>query len=356
MLKNITITNFRGIKELTIEDFGRVNLLVGGNNSGKTSVLEAVGLVALPIVYFLPFQLNRIRNFRFDATNLFNDQLQKGDWNKVTTLFNDPSSPVVISADNITSPQFPREIQLSLRSRTVGIVGTSELNSLYFELFLGKNKTFSQSNEIKNSYLPETDYKNFHRLEIALDSIAPLRLINPYFPLLLSQPFGEVQNTSANLNQLIAILQKIYAPLKDFRLDADGMILCDLRDSNRLLPLSVMGDGFISVINILLQIRSTKNGIVLIDEIDTGLHYSVMVDMWKAAFYAAKENNVQIFATTHSDECIVALNEAYREVWKDKEEDEIRLYRVSKDDQENWVETYTPKQIAGAVKFGFETR
>lgn len=48
-LENITIHRFRGLRDLTLQDLGEINLLVGVNNSGKTSVLEAISTYCCPL-------------------------------------------------------------------------------------------------------------------------------------------------------------------------------------------------------------------------------------------------------------------------------------------------------------------
>jgi AAA15 family ATPase/GTPase len=68
-----------------------------------------------------------------------------------------------------------------------------------------------------------------------------------------------------------------------------------------------MGDGMWRMFVLAVAITQCKDGTLLVDEIDTGLHYSVMAQMWKLIFDAAKEFNVQVFATTHSYDCVYSL-------------------------------------------------
>jgi AAA15 family ATPase/GTPase len=62
-----------------------------------------------------------------------------------------------------------------------------------------------------------------------------------------------------------------------------------------------------------LALVSAADGILLIDEIENGLHYSVQLDMWRLIFRTARELNVQVFATTHSWDCISAFQKAASE-------------------------------------------
>ena len=88
-----------------------------------------------------------------------------------------------------------------------------------------------------------------------------------------------------------------------------GGFIVKVKDRDHPLPIGSMGDGMWRMMALAIAIAHTKNGILLVDEIDTGLHYSVLVKMWRLIFGAAKGLNVQAFATTHSSDCIKSLAE-----------------------------------------------
>ena len=75
-----------------------------------------------------------------------------------------------------------------------------------------------------------------------------------------------------------------------------------------------MGDGMNRILAILLALVSAKDGVLLVDEIENGLHYSVQPDLWRLILHVAERANVQVFATTHSWDCIEAFQEAVTEV------------------------------------------
>ena len=86
-----------------------------------------------------------------------------------------------------------------------------------------------------------------------------------------------------------------------------GGVLVGFRDNSRRLPLGSYGDGMRRLLALSLSLVRTADGFLLIDEIDTGLHFSVMEEMWKLVVNTARESNVQVFATTHSYDCIQGL-------------------------------------------------
>jgi AAA15 family ATPase/GTPase len=117
-------------------------------------------------------------------------------------------------------------------------------------------------------------------------------------------------------------------------------------------PLGNMGDGVGRMLGIVLAIVHAKNGILLVDEIDTGLHFSIMSDMWKLVWETAKKLNVQVFATTHSSDCWTSLDAiASRE---NPSKEGITIHRIEKDISRSIV--FTERQVAIAAERGIEVR
>jgi len=90
------------------------------------------------------------------------------------------------------------------------------------------------------------------------------------------------------------------------------------------LPLRRFGDGMTRLLGLSLALSSCRNGALFIDEIETGLHYSILPDVWKLIFKTARDLNVQVFATTHSKDCI----EAFTQAAIDDEESDGTLIRL----------------------------
>jgi predicted ATPase len=76
------------------------------------------------------------------------------------------------------------------------------------------------------------------------------------------------------------------------------------------VPLRILGDGVNRLFGLILSLVSAKGGVLLVDEIETGFHYSIMPDVWKTVFRVAADLDIQVFATTHSWDCIEAFQEA----------------------------------------------
>ena len=126
----------------------------------------------------------------------------------------------------------------------------------------------------------------------------------------------------------------------------------------RFIPIHVAGDGLKRLLSIITAIYNAKNGIILIDEVDNGLHFSVQQLLWKAIITAAKQFNVQIFATTHSIECLAALNTAAQTFKQNKNiiDDEIRYFRIERNNDTHKIYTYEQEIFKLAMEKNWEVR
>ena len=89
-------------------------------------------------------------------------------------------------------------------------------------------------------------------------------------------------------------------------------IVVKLKDSDVRLPIGSLGDGVKRLLSLSLSVIRATGGYLMVDEIDTGLHHSVMEGMWKMVITTAKRLNVQVFATTHSQDCINSLGRLHQ--------------------------------------------
>jgi len=153
---------------------------------------------------------------------------------------------------------------------------------------------------------------------------------------------------------IIDALREIEPSLQDIRLGT-GKIYADITDMERLAPINIMGDGIIKILAILVTILNMEDGILLIDEIENGLHYTALVSLWKAIFKMAREGNVQLFIATHSYECIAAMTKVYRELGV--EEGFISLFRIDRDtDNRHHALEYEVDTLLAGIEKEFEVR
>jgi AAA15 family ATPase/GTPase len=357
MYKDITIERLRGIKHLKIEDFRQVNLFVGKNNCGKTTILEGLFLLTGPTNAELPLKINSFRNF-----NVIDENSWSLFFNKL-----DVNSNIEISG-GLIKPKEKRSLiikpsmksvameKITIDKKVVDIKDSYSglipaVDGLTLEYSLTKNKSKTPKKIITGIVTKGPGIQ----FEIAKDYKELLRgvFINPTT---ISGDIGTRFNNiqiKKQTNKIIGVLRQIEPSLDNLSLGADGIIYCDI-GFDRLMPVNVMGDGMFRILAIILAISDTKNGIVLIDEIENGFHYSSQGILWDAIFKSAEEFNVQIFATTHSIECVRAFSASYSRLEKDK--DIIRLYRVERKDDDFKKVSYDHKTLEASLDSDWEVR
>ena len=129
--------------------------------------------------------------------------------------------------------------------------------------------------------------------------------------------------------QIVRILRAIEPRIKDMQLVGNNLLV-DV-GLERRLPINVMGDGVRKLVSIILSIYRCRNGILLIDEIDNGFHYSVMSQMWKAVFMSAALNNTQVFITTHNIESMKEMISMLKHDENSSYRNMLSAYKLIKD-------------------------
>ena len=359
--KNLKIQNFRGIGKLEIEDFGKVNLFVGKNNCGKTSVLESLYILTGPVNAELPMRTNLFRGYNLIEENtwrlIFNN-LNIESYVSISGNLENPSETRNIKIRTKTSPSYVVETKTidneDLDKVKISSSGTTPtINGLILEYFVSdKTKKlskkfvtefFKEAGEIRTSRPPK-DYKETLRGLF----LNPKTLYRDSV-----QRFSNIQ-IRKQTGKIIDILKQMEPSLSDLSLGADGIIYCDI-GFKQLIPINVMGDGMYRLLSIVAGIFESQDGVAFIDEIDNGFHYTSQELLWKVIFKAAKEFNVQIFATTHTIECVKAFNSSYSTI-KKKNEDEARLYRIECKEGKHNAVIFDYDTLKTSLERGWEVR
>jgi len=135
--------------------------------------------------------------------------------------------------------------------------------------------------------------------------------------------------------------------------DGPALIYGDV-GAGRIIPIALMGSGFSRLLELTLAFAEVSNGSIMVDEIENGLHHSVLTDVWQAVNRLSHTFNVQVFATTHSYECIVAANAAFSELGSNHLHLH-RLYRRSPSESVKAI-TYTKEALDTNIEYLWELR
>lgn len=318
MFEKIEIERFRGIKSGKIEGLKQLNLFFGKNNCGKSSILDSIFLITGLSNPILPLNINFLRDYRrfdrqdvildfyaLDATmpivlKAYNNELRELS----ISLMESSNAEVDLLAEgnNIASTSAPNSYGLSLECK---INGAAYESSILFNA--------SKENQAPPSIMSDPGYKENLKC----------RYMNPKFDFYTSIDglVNVIQNKEERF--IIDALKLIEPRLVDFVL-SQNEVLVDIGIEKRI-PINMMGDGARKILSLLTTIYECRNGIMLVDEISNGFHYSVMKDVWKCIMSAAKRNNVQIFATTHDKDSIIGLRDA---VFASEDEESVACFKL----------------------------
>lgn len=323
MFKDLHIENFRGIRNSQIEGFEKINVLFGRNNCGKSTILEALFLISGQSNPALPLTINSMRNFSSHREQDLN-----------IDFFNlDSNNRIIIAANGSTK----RTLEISIiksRSKEINLtdlgVGASDNASNHY----GLKMTYSLGNSQKyKSEIILEDGNDTGKINVDKRYIEPLfsmYIPSSYTQTPLADQYSKIIENKEELN-IISILKELEPRIIDLTL-AGNELLVDIGARQRL-PLNMMGDGLRKLLSIIISIYRTKNGLLLIDEVDNGFHYATMKLLWKAIIKTAVLNNVQVFATTHNIDSLKGLNAVLKEEGQNEYQSHIGAFKIIKDNE-----------------------
>lgn len=364
MLTALNIAGFRSFKALRVNGLARVNLFVGANNAGKTSLLEAIEILAIGRPWGL-FRSPARRgeeaarwsgDERFgggppdlDLSHLFYGHALRGGVFTIESIGGTrrfvecACFAIVLDADAaVGQPKLP-----SLDTAGSSMAISFKSDSVSSPVILALSQGDGLSWEVRRRYSVS-----------AQEDISPVNFVRPDEPssLHLTAMWDRVVLTPEE-EQVVEALKIIEPRIERIAFVGEERrstrrILLKLSDSEHRLPLGSVGDGLKRLLGLSLNLLPAKKGVLLVDEIDTGLHFSVMADMWKMIIETAIRLDVQVFATTHSLDCVHAL--AWVREKLPEQQFQVMLHRVERGLDR--TVSYTLEEVATAAKNHIEVR
>lgn len=328
LYSSLSVRGFRCLDDFCIEGLGRVNLLVGANNCGKTSILESVLLLSSASPSVVPGLAIR----RGESRAITDPDMGRTSYAvDISQLFacHDLTSEVVVSADHCQQDAQARasdEVRLRItdapyKTPTEGGPPLPFADASLPEVEDGVTLQACWSTAANDFAVPLTA-----RGELLMRSSTVLRRARDHGSgqfigsngmtvarvmallddVVLSQ--DEQQVTHA-LNILEPRVERVASIASERDLSRGGPvgIFVKLKGVEKRVPIGSTGDGMWRMLGIALMLAKAKGGVLLIDEIDSGLHYTVMERMWQMVCEQAAALSVQVFATTHSRDCYESL-------------------------------------------------
>lgn len=368
MIRNLVIDGFRGFEHFEMSDLGRVNLLVGTNNSGKTSVLEAIQILTTGNIDSIAAALGRRGERLFaeterrismegDICHLFRGhtiqvgsefRLRGVNGSTAGTLtatiqerpLDDDSQPALFDQEEDYSGSF------DLLLKGEGFVKVDQKLPLSRRGGLPSDMLRRLRN-VQDDATPSTRF-------IATTSMSLAEVVSLYEDVVLTP---EEDLVTRALKTIEPAIERIATTSKESRYSRGhtgerGGIVVKCAGVDQRIPIGSLGDGIWRILGLALALVHAENGVLLVDEIDTGLHFSVMSDMWKLVSESAKRLHVQVFATTHSRDAVDSLAAIVSE--SNNGDDTVTIQRLERDKQH--AVTFNDQEILVAAKRGIEVR
>lgn len=353
MFTSVRIQNFRQFRDLKLEGLGQINLITGANDTGKTSLLEALFLLTHPTEPERTLTVARLRGLgEFGAESadvwgwLFRDR--------------DVSQTISLSAQQTGSQNAHLTIRVS---------GEREISVTNGQPSVGVSESILPGSSLPVpgldlEYSDSTDTRVASRVRwtgqtLRSEAERQIRLQPSFFLSAEHRPSEDdairwTQVEDAGRDASVVDALRILEP----RLQRLGVRASPHTTSvgvdlgiRPLVPLAMMGAGFSRLLTMTEAVILTDSGTVLVDEFGAGFHYSALTSVWQAVIKAAVKHSVQIFATTHSWECIEAAVKA-----SEDHEGSLGFIRLERRNGDIEPVIAPDRRLRSAVRVGFELR
>jgi AAA15 family ATPase/GTPase len=362
MYSKFIIKNFKCFEDFEIMKLDRVNLISGMNNVGKTSLLEAFFLHMGRHNPQLTLKINALRGieqFKLDSEEMWGWLFSGRNMDnsiRLTGISEDKQSrsftiKLVAPKESKTIKPNGSKANVEGQAGTAGTAGTDVDAEAQKELFFEFDDMDGKKLSARFYITPEG---------VKLSKTYPMILPSGIFFSASTRTVREDPERFSAIErvgkqeEIIEYIRIIEPRLKRLAILITGgvpFINADI-DIGELIPIPHLGAGVVRLLSLILGIKSFQSGVVLIDEIENGLHHSVMKKVWEVIAKVARKENVQIIATTHSWECIQAAHNAFMEMGKY----DFRMHRLEMIKGQIKAISYDKGTLDTALKAEIEVR
>ena len=367
-LPELSIRAFRGLKDLTIPKLGRVTLIAGKNGVGKTTVLDAIRVYAARGDYSALLEVLRDREEISLRTDADDDDVLEPDWNSLFCGRDASDNSCILIGPNEEERKLRIRIGLAKKQtqeKLLGIPlgGGGKVRAIKVEIE-GEEQEFpliysAEDLSIDRNFLRwlGLEKKTNNSPKIACNSLGPGPLNNRDLArfwdsiALTDNEYRVVESLNLILDEDIKrITVRAEERRSSGRIGNRVMVKSASHDSP--VPLKSMGDGATRVFGVALALVCSRDGFLLIDEAENGIHHAAEYEFWRMVLTTAKQNNVQVLATTHSWDCLAAFAKAVREI----DDVEGLLLRMDRTYESIKLVSYSEDQLDIAAEQGIEVR
>lgn len=364
-LEKIRINSYRGISDLSIDGLNHVNLIVGDNNCGKTSALESVLLLRAPSELSNLLRISRIREYGF---------YRPSEYECFINMFSKESKEKKIEVAGIVNK---KRLSCKVEGKITKVLLDPDDNRMFFwagsfqngtarnslsedeaNAFIGR-VLFSTFNKTGSEEVIFSEYSSAAGMQIGTKDLLKINYFSP-FSYLDEKIIGHILKDEEYKRECLENIKLFDPEIDDFSVarDEETGRLVEYIHHKRMgnMPVSTYGDGIKKVLSLSAAISKTKDGILLIDEIETSIHSKHYASVFSFLLRAAKQFDVQLFITTHSIEALDCILELQR-YEESRTCDMISVITLKKEENRTYSRVLTGKRtFEDRENFGFEVR
>lgn len=365
-LPSLNIEGFRGICSLNLKDFRRITLLAGKNGTGKTTILDAIRIYASrgdihTISKILEHKEEYVTGINKDGStiqipdyfSLFHNNVLSDEFNFMQTIqinSGQDQHSITLHQDNSNTESQGKTTDDSI---TPGLKLTIGNTTMSYSHGQSASKAQFDNMTIKNRQ-KKIKYGKVWPNAIEFESLGPdqldsYKIARLWSTIVLTESEEYVNETlRLILGDDLLRIALLYDPPSN---RPEPRFVVRLKSSPEPVPLKRLGAGALRLFGIAIALANCRNGILLIDEFENGIRYSIQEKLWRMIFHAAEKDNIQVFATTHSQDCIHSFAKMAKGI-----PDAGTLMRLERYNSELHVVHYPHDDLIVAGEQGIEVR
>ncbi len=374
MLSSFLIKNFRLFRQLEVKHLRRVNLFVGKNNAGKSALLEAVEL------YSSNVSTNVLVDLVTERQEIWREQAPVFDKRTLDHpsrhLFPNHRLPDVGEEGITLGPIQPESEQVRIRVGAYRVVHDAQ-GGVRTQL-IPSPEVSQDLGDLELALVGEQNGRTWRVLRFDRDmqteaKSASMSLVTPGKDLRIATQAVPTRNMTdeevASLWDTVALTgidDEVISGLRLLEPRISGIAVVDasvdhrsvriplvkLQNLSERLPLRSLGDGAVRLFQIMVALVNARDGLLLVDEFENGLHWSVQDRLWEMVFRLAESFNVQVFASTHSRDCVASFGRT----WSKRKLDGT-FFRLNRSGEKQVTLTeYAPDTLSDALETAVEVR
>jgi len=308
-IKYFKVENYKRFESLEVQNIGQFNLIVGDNNVGKTCLLEALLFDEENYYQYLHYLFCILT---FNRRVNIKEEKDYETLNYLDFFSREKNKSIKLQFE---FQEFNRK-KLELKVVNKSELTTEDINQLGASNYVHQSSSYLI--EFNDNDKKKLLYTTFYKEPNLYENYYPFAQFGLSYQDDLIDFFSRITLKTSNYNFLIEELKQYIPELKSIEVNnaiIKNIPILIVRENTRedVKPISFYVDGLNKFFRYLLEIILCEGKRLMIDEIDTGIHYSRMKQNFKSLISLAIKNNVQLFATTHSKECLEYYKEALQE-------------------------------------------